>query len=76
MSTVVKVKGNASLVRDVSSNAIINTSNSEYNSYMLTKQALLERKSRIEQQEDKINKLEQDVSEIKEMLKMLIKGKE
>jgi hypothetical protein len=76
MTQLLKVEGNASLVRDVSSNAIVNTNVSEYNDYMITKQVAMARVERVNQQTEDINNLKQDVTEIKEMLTMLIKGKE
>jgi len=76
MVQLLKVEGNASLVRDVSSNAIVNTNMSEYNEYMITKQVALARVERVNQQTEDINNLKQDVTEIKQLLQMLIKGKE
>ena len=76
MVQLLKVEGNASLVRDVSSNAIVNTNMSEYNDYMVTKQVAMARVDRVNQQTEDINNLKQDVTQIKEMLTMLIKGKE
>jgi hypothetical protein len=76
MTQLLKVEGNASLVRDVSSNAIVNTNLSEYNEYMMTKQVAIARVERVNQQTEDINNLKQDVAQIKEMLTMLIKGKE
>jgi len=76
MTQLLKVEGNTSLVRDVSSNAIVNTNLSEYNEYMMTKQVAIARVERVNQQTEDINNLKQDVAQIKEMLTMLIKGKE
>jgi hypothetical protein len=76
MVQLLKVEGNTSLVRDVSSNAIVNTNMSEYNDYMVTKQVAMARVDRVNQQTEDINNLKQDVTQIKEMLTMLIKGKE
>ena len=76
MPQLLQVEGNTSLVRDVSSNAIVNTDFATYNEYMKNKQIALSRKNQIEQQAGDINMLKQDMTEIKEMLTMLIKGKE
>ena len=76
MTQLLKVEGNTSLVRDVSSNAIVNTNMSEYNDYMITRQVAIARVERVNQQTEDINNLKQDVAAIKEMLTMLIKGKE
>ena len=75
MDRLLKVEGNTSLVRDVSSNAILNTNVSDYSDYMKSKQVALSKKQQIEQQSQDINNLKQDVAEIKQMLEMLIKGK-
>lgn len=76
MDQLLKVEGNTSLVRDVSSNAILNTNMSDYTEYMRNKQIALERKNKFEQQAADINMLKQDMTEIKQMLSMLLKGKE
>jgi len=76
MGQMLKVEGNTSLSRDVSSNAIVNTNMSDYREYMVSKQVAISRVERVNQQSEDINKLKQDIVEIKEMLTMLIKGKE
>jgi hypothetical protein len=76
MAQLLQVEGNTSLARDVSSNAILNTDVSSYNNYLKNKEIALSRKNQIERQADDINMLKQDMTEIKEMLTMLIKGKE
>jgi hypothetical protein len=76
MNTFLKVEGSTSLVRDVASKAIVNTSNSEYNEYIKNREIALKKIEMAESQNEKINRLEQDMAEIKQMLGMLIKGKE
>ena len=76
MGQMLKVEGNTSLSRDVSSNAIVNTNMSDYNEYMMTRQVAIARVQRANQQTEDINNLKQDVAEIKQLLQMLIKGKE
>jgi hypothetical protein len=76
MAELLQVEGNTSLVRDVSSNAIVNTNLSSYKDYLKHKEIALSRKNQIERQADDINMLKQDMAEIKQMLTMLIKGKE
>jgi hypothetical protein len=76
MGQLLQVEGNTSLVRDVSSNAIVNTNVASYNDYLKNKEIALSRKNQIERQNSDINMLKQDMAEIKEMLTMLIKGKE
>lgn len=61
----IKVEGEPHLVRDMDSNAIINTNKSEYDRFV--------EKSK---QKNKINKLEEELCEIKSLLKKLLKDKE
>jgi hypothetical protein len=76
MVNFVKVEGNPSLVRDMRSNAILNTDKVAYLNYMKTKNKLLESKSQVEQNTDDINILKQDMAEIKQLLQLLVKSKE
>lgn len=71
-----QVEGNTSLVRDTESNAILNTNLSEYNEYIRNKTIALEKVSQADRQMQDINMLKQDMVEIKQMLSMLVKGKE
>ena len=57
-----KVEGEPYLVRDVESNAIINTNKSEYDRFV--------EKSR---QKNRINKIEEELTDIKSLLKELLK---
>jgi hypothetical protein len=61
----IKVEGEPNLVRDLDSNAIINTNKSEYDKFV--------EKSR---QKNKINKIEEELNEIKSLLKQLLKDNE
>ena len=72
MENVLHVEGNPSLVRDVRSNAIVNTNESEYQTYLRNKNIIMERVNQIENQNEKINRLENDINDIKSMLKLLI----
>jgi len=76
MVNFVKVEGNPSLVRDMRSNAIVNTDKVAYLNYMKTKNKLLEGKSQVEQNTDDINILKEDIAEIKKLLQLLVKSKE
>jgi hypothetical protein len=76
MGQMLKVEGNTSLSRDLSSNAIVNTNISDYETYMKNKELATNRVDRINRQDNDINMLKQDMAEIKQMLTMLIKGKE
>jgi hypothetical protein len=76
MGQLLKVEQNTSLVRDVSSNAILNNNTSEYQNYIKNKQIALSKNNEIERHGEQINNLKQDMAEIKQMLATLIKGKE
>ena len=73
--SIVKVKGHTHLVRDLKSQAIINTDSDAYARYM-------ERKARQQKKDDEIrkvvrevNELKGDIKEIKNMLKGLTNGR-
>lgn len=76
MGQLLKVEQNTSLVRDVSSNAILNNNISDYQNYIKNKQIALSKTNELSRQAEQINNLKQDMAEIKQMLTMLIKGKE
>ena len=60
-----KVEGHSNLVRDTKSGAIINNDSTEYQNYIAMREQKLKEKDRIEN-------LENEVSEIKSLLKDLI----
>jgi hypothetical protein len=75
MEQFLKVSGHDDLVRDTSSNAIINTNMAEYEQYMARRKAKLEEKQLITKQAEEINNLKSDISEIKQMLQLLMKDR-
>jgi hypothetical protein len=70
-----KVSGHENLVRDMSSKAVINTSMVEYEQYMARRRAKEQEQELITKQAEEINNLKSDISEIKQMLQMLIKDR-
>lgn len=66
------VEGNPSLVRDVNTHAIVNSNKSEFETYMKNKNIMLNRVNEVEKQNEKIDKLETDINDIKSMLQLLI----
>ena len=76
MEGFVKIQNKDGLIRDLSSGAVINTNRTEYENYLQKRNASKELNHQIKQNTDKIEKIESDVTEIKEMLAMLIKGKQ
>ena len=68
-----KVQGYDSLVRDTSTNAIINTSRSDYQIYMQRRQARETQSDMIRGAVKEINNLKKELREIKESLVGVIK---
>jgi len=64
-----KVEGYDSLVRDVRSNAIVNTNRSDYQIYMSRVQARENQSDSIRSAVKEINILKKELREIKELLK-------
>lgn len=71
----VKVVNNPDLVRDTSTNAIINTNSSAYEARRNQIAAVKEQKKIDEQQRADIDLLKNDMIEIKKMLEKLLGGK-
>ena len=61
----VKVKDSGSLYRDEESGAILNCSDSEYNSYLKLKEKKMREVS-------EMDKLKNDVDELKDMMKLIL----
>ena len=61
----IKVKDSVSLYRDEQSGAILNCSDSEYENYLKLKQQKL-------QEVDEMDKLKDDVDELKSMMKLIL----
>jgi hypothetical protein len=76
MEGFVKIQNKDGLIRDLSSGAVINTNRTDRENYLQKRNATKELNQQIKQNSDKIEKIESDVTEIKEMLAMLIKGKQ
>jgi hypothetical protein len=72
MIDYLKVDGNDSLVRDTSSKAIINTNVKEYYSYVEKRNTILKQRQELDKQSEEITNLKKDMSEIKDMLSILI----
>jgi hypothetical protein len=72
MEKTLNVEGNPSLVRDLVSNAIVNTNKSEFETYLRNRDIMLGRVNQIQVQNEKINRIENDINDIKTMLQQLI----
>jgi len=69
----IKVEGHSSLVRDIRSNAIVNTNKNEYQIYMNRIKSREHQGDQIRNTIKEINILKQELFEIKELLKEVIK---
>jgi len=70
----VKVEGHNNLVRDIRSNAIINTDKRGYQTYKTLKKVKSFDKIRIDQIESDLSSLKNDISDIKTLLQDLLKN--
>jgi hypothetical protein len=69
----IKVEGHDSLARDIRSNAIVNTSKNEYQLYMNRIRSREQQSDEIRNTIKEINLLKQELFEIKNLLKEVIK---
>lgn len=69
---VVKIQDRESLVRDMTSGAIINTDKTEYENYLIKRNASKQIKLQIEKNSEEIAEIKNDISEIKQLLISLI----
>jgi hypothetical protein len=69
---VVKIQDRESLVRDMTSGAIINTDKTEYENYLVRRNASKQMKMQIEKNSEEIAEIKNDISEIKQLLISLI----
>lgn len=67
-----KVQGENSLIRDVSSQAILNNNNKEYEFYIARRDAAMTQKQELERQGIELTELKSEISEIKELILILI----
>lgn len=71
---LVPVEGENHLFRDMTTNAIVNTNQSEYKMYLTRKQMQEGEKDRINSMERDINSIKDDLNEIKSLLRSLSNG--
>jgi hypothetical protein len=69
----IKVEGHDSLARDIRSNAIVNTSKNEYQIYMNRIRSREQQSDEIRSTVKEINLLKQELFEIKNLLKEVLK---
>ena len=73
MSDTIKVEGQTHLVRDVNSNAIINTNKSEYQLYMQRVKVREKQSDKLRSAVKEINNLKSELREIKNLIKETVK---
>ncbi len=66
-----KVEGYTSLVRDNSTNAILNTNMSDYQNYKNLKKAKESEGQKLQKLEDDMNRMKNDLDEIKNLLRAM-----
>jgi coenzyme F420-reducing hydrogenase delta subunit len=73
MSDTLKVEGHTHLVRDVNSNAIVNTNVSEYQLYMKRIKVREKQSDELRNAVKEINNLKNEIREIKNLVKEIVK---
>ena len=74
MSRYLKVEGHSHLVREMSSNGIVNTNVSEYETYMRRVRSREQHGDQIRSAVKEINTLKAELREIKGLIKELVNG--
>lgn len=68
----VQIKENRDLIRDLDSGALLNTNRNELEAYYAERDLKIKELNEKQALESKVNKLEQDMSEIKDLLHQLV----
>lgn len=69
----IPVEGNSNLMRNSVTNAIVNVDSKEYNSYIENCKIKLKKSEKIEKIESELYEIKDEISEIKNLLRKLIK---
>jgi len=72
MKKYVKVEAQDNLVRDMSSNAIVNNNKSEYENFLRISEQKYKEKKEFEKLKTDVNSMKNDLDEIKSMLKSIV----
>ena len=67
-----KVEAQDNLVRDMSSNAIVNNNKSEYENFLRVSEQKYKEKKEFEKLKTDVNSIKNDLDEIKSMLKSIV----
>ena len=70
----VRVKDHSNLVRDPSTNCIINTSQSDYDQYLARRKQKRSEHERVDTMEQDLSDLKSEIGEIKSLLKEILNG--
>ena len=73
--TLVKIENHHALLRDGTTNAVINSNKTEYENYISNYNRLKKEKDQIDTLQNQVVSLSSDVEEIKLLLKLLVKEK-
>jgi polyhydroxyalkanoate synthesis regulator phasin len=65
MDSLIKVKDEIGLHREMQSGAIVNTSSTDYNKY-------IEQRNKMKHQQERINKLEDDVADLRNLIQQMV----
>lgn len=68
----VQIKDKKNLVRDTTSGVLMNTDREEFEAYYAERDQKIKELQEKQSLENKVNKLEEDVSEIKDLLRQLV----
>jgi hypothetical protein len=71
----VRIEEDNHLIRDTSNRAILNTDRVGLENYLAQRQLAKQRIAEQEEMKNKVNKLEEDITDIKDMLRELVKMK-
>jgi hypothetical protein len=71
---IAKVQDHPDLVRDMETNAVLNVNKKQIDDFNLKRQKILQEKMERENTQTRLNQMESDVQEIKDLLKELIRS--
>ena len=71
----VRIEEDKNLIRDTTNRAILNTDRAGLESYLAQRQVAKQRLAEQEEMKNKVNKLEEDITDIKDMLRELVQMK-
>jgi acyl-[acyl carrier protein]--UDP-N-acetylglucosamine O-acyltransferase len=70
----IKVKDKNDLIRDMSSNGVVNVDEKGYNSYIESYKRIYNQNNKIQKLENDIGEMKNDLNEIKDLLRSLANG--